>query len=144
MIDHLKNLKREVAAWRGISTRPHRFGAEEFRFGSAEVGHVHDGGVVDIPFPRSVRDALLAEELAEKHRWVPDSGWTTFHVRTEADAKHALWLLRLSYLRYAVKTAADPSLLVEQESAELGLSPLLNALLANLLPAERGFESKRV
>jgi hypothetical protein len=97
---------------------------------------VHDGGVVDIPFPRAVRDALLAEGLAEEHRWVPNSGWTTLHVRTEADAKHALWLLRLSYLRYALKTAADPSLQFEQESAELGLSPGLKALLAALLPTK--------
>ena len=30
-----------------------------FRFGDAEVGHMHTGGVVDIPFPRSIRDAVL-------------------------------------------------------------------------------------
>src|ERR1700682_5468815 len=36
---------------------------------------------------------------------VPNSGWTTFHVRDEGDLDHALSLMRLSYLRYALKTA---------------------------------------
>jgi len=65
---HLKRLEEEVSAWPEISVHAHRFGGSEFRFGSAEVGHVHEGGVVEIPFPRSVRDALLAEGLAEEHR----------------------------------------------------------------------------
>ena len=72
----LKKLEEEVSAWPQVSVRPHRFGGKEFRFGSAEIGHVHVGGVVDIPFPRSIRDALLAEGLAEEHHWVPNSGWT--------------------------------------------------------------------
>jgi hypothetical protein len=54
----------------------------EFRFRSAEIGHVHEGGIVDIPFPRSVRDALLDERLAEEHYWVPNSGWVTYRVRS--------------------------------------------------------------
>ena len=75
---HLKRLEEEISTWPNISIHPHRFGGREFRFGSAEVGHVHTGGIVDIPFPRPVRDALLAEGLAEEHRWVPNSGWITF------------------------------------------------------------------
>ena len=62
---HLKKLEDEVSVWPQISVHPHRFAGREFRFGSAEVGHVHTGGIVDIPFPRSVRDALLAEGLVE-------------------------------------------------------------------------------
>jgi hypothetical protein len=126
---HLKKLEDEVSAWPNISVHPHRFGGREFRFGSAEVGHVHAGGVVDIPFPRSVRDALLADGLAEEHHWVPNSGWITFRVRRDGDLKHALWLMRLSYLRYTLKTAADPRGLLKQESEELGLSPQFKSLL---------------
>jgi hypothetical protein len=99
-----KKLEEEVSAWPSISVHPHRFGGREFRFGSAEVGHMHAGEVVDIPFPRSVRDTLLAERLAEEHRWVPNSGWVTFQMRSEEDLSHALWLMRLSYLRYALKS----------------------------------------
>ena len=124
----------EVTAWPNISVYAHRFGGREFRFGSAEVGHVHTGGIVDIPFPRPVRDALLAEGLAEEHRWVPNSGWITFHVRRDEDLKHALWLMRLSYLRYALKTASDPQKLFEQESEHLHLSPQFKSLLEPFVP----------
>jgi hypothetical protein len=134
MMKHLKKLEEEVSAWPHISIHPHRFGGREFRFRSAEVGHTHDGGIVDIPFPRSVRDALLAEGLAEEHRWVPNSGWVTFRIRSEEDLKHALWLMRLSYLRYTLKTAADPRGLLEQESGELHLSPQFRSLFEHFLP----------
>ena len=62
-MNYLNRLEDEISGWPNVSVHPHRFGATEFRFGSAEVGHVHTGGIVDIPFPRSIRDALLAEGL---------------------------------------------------------------------------------
>ena len=86
---HLKKLEEEVSAWPQVSVRPHRFGGKEFRFGSAEIGHVHVGGVVDIPFP-AVDFAMRSwrKGLAEEHHWVPNSGWITFRVRSEDDLKH--------------------------------------------------------
>ena len=132
---HLKRLEEEISTWPNISIHPHRFGGREFRFGSAEVGHIHTGGIVDIPFPRSLRDALLKEGLAEEHRWVPNSGWITFHVRRDEDLKHALWLMRLSYLRYWLKTATDPRKLFEEESEELRLSPQFRSFLERFLPS---------
>jgi len=86
--------------------------------------------------PRAVRDALLAEGLAEEHRWIPNSGWTTFQVRGERDLQHALWLMRLSHLRYALKTASDARGMLEHESEELGLSPHLRSLLQQHLPTQ--------
>lgn len=130
----LRKLEERVAAWPHVSVHPHRFGGREFRFGNAELGHVHLGGTVDIPFPRAVRGALLADGLAEAHRWVPHSGWTTFQVRGEGDLQHALWLLRLSHLRYALKTASDARRMLERESEELGLSPRLRSLLEQHVP----------
>jgi hypothetical protein len=135
MTKRLKELEDAVSAWPSISIHPHRFGGKEFRFGSAEVEHVHTGGVVDIPFPRSVHDALLAGGLAEEHRWVPNSGWITFNVRSDEDLKHTLWLMRLSYLRYALKAASDPRGLLEQESEELHLSLRFKSLLEPFVPA---------
>jgi luciferase-like monooxygenase len=131
---HVKKLEDEVSTWVNVSVHPHRFGGREFRVGSAELGHVHTGGDVDIPFPRSVRDVLLAEGLAGEHRWVPNSGWITFRVRSDEDLRHALWLMRLSYVRYALKTASDPHGLLEQESGELHLSPQLKSLLEPFVP----------
>jgi luciferase-like monooxygenase len=129
-----KRLETEVSAWPSVSVHPHRFGGTEFQFREAEVGHVHTNGTVDIPFPRSVRDALLARGLAEEHRWVPNSGWITFRMRREEDLSHALWLMRLSYLRYALKRCPDPQKLLEQESEELRLSAQFKSLLEPFAP----------
>jgi hypothetical protein len=134
MMEYLRKLEYEVSAWPSISVHAHRFGGREFLFGSAEVGHIHEDGIVDIPFPRAVRNALLASGLAEQHRWVPNSGWTTFRVGSEEDLSHALWLMRLSYLRHALKTARDPHGLLEQESVELKLSQEFKSLLERFVP----------
>ncbi len=125
----MRKLEEEMAVWPNVSVHPHRFGGREFRLGNAELGHIHVGGTVDIPFPRPVHDALIAEGLAEQHRWVPNSGWTTFQVRSDKDLKHALQLMRLSYVRYALKTASDPRGTLEHESEELGLSNRIRSLL---------------
>ncbi len=90
--DHLKKLEDEVLTWPHVSVHSHRFGGREYLFDEAEVGHVHTGVIVDIPFPLSVRDALLANGLAEEHHWVPNWGWITFNLLKEDDLKHALSL----------------------------------------------------
>jgi hypothetical protein len=133
-MNYLKKLEGVVSAWPNVWVQPHRLEGREFLFGSAEVGHIHIGGIVDIPFPRSVHDALLADGLAEEHHWVPNSGWITFQMRSEGDFTHALWLMRLSYLRYALKTSTDPQKRFEQESEELRLSPRFKSLLEALVP----------
>ena len=130
----LKNLEDSISKWPNVSVHPHRFGGREYCFGSAEIGHIHFGGVVDIPLPTPSSGCTLGTRSVEEHRWVPNSGWTTFHVRRDEDLKHALWLMRLSYLRYALKTAADPRGLFEQESEELGLSPEFKSLLEPFVP----------
>jgi Family of unknown function (DUF5519) len=130
----VRQIEKEVLKWPHVTAHAHRFGGREFRLGSAEIGHVHTGGIVDIPFPRPVHDALLAEGLAEKHRWVPDSGWTTFRVRNDKDLPRALWLLRISYLRYALKRADAAQDFFEQEAASLQLSPRFRSLLLPFVP----------
>jgi len=133
-IESLKQIEQEISSWPGVTAHSHRFGGREFRLGSAEIGHVHNGGDVDIPFPRAIHDALLAEGLAERHRWVPDSGWTTFRVWREDHLKQALWLLRLSYLRYALKKAEAPQELFERECQSLKLNEHFRALLLPFVP----------
>ena len=143
MMNRLRNLEEEISAWPHVSIHPHRFGGREFRFGDAEVGHIHTGGVVDIPFPRSIRDVVLEEGLAEEHRWVPNSGWITFRVRREGDLKHARWLMGLSYLRYALRISADPRRLLEQESERLHLSSQFWFLLEVFVPETANLSTKK-
>lgn len=134
MIGYLTALEDHVCTWPGVSAEPHRFGGRRFCLGKLEVGHMHDDGAVEISFPRILRDELLKEGLAEEHRYVPDSGWVTFYVRTEDDLRHAVWLLRLSYLRFVLKAVPDPGKRFEGESERLGLNPRLRALLAGFVP----------
>jgi hypothetical protein len=90
MTTHLQQLECQISSWPQISIHPHSFGGHEFRFGHAELGHLHPDGTLDIPFPPTVRDALLDEGLAQEHHWIPNSGWTTFHVRGEKDLVQAV------------------------------------------------------
>jgi hypothetical protein len=129
VMDYLKSLEQQVGSWPHVSVRSHRFGGREFRFQSAEIGHVHPGGIVDIPFPRPLRDALVDERLAEEHHWVPNSGWVTFRVRSQDELENALWLLRLSYLRYALKAVPNPRDMFEAETDKLHLSARFKSLL---------------
>jgi hypothetical protein len=133
-MEYFERLEQEMSSRPGVSTHAHRFGGREFRFKAAEIGHIHTGGTVDIPFPLSVRNVLLAEGLAHEHRWVPNSGWITFPVRGEEDFKHAIWLMRLSYLRYGLKTSNDPRRCLDEYSEELLLSPQFKSLLEPFLP----------
>lgn len=132
-----RQFEEEVSEWPNIESHSHRFGGREFRLGSAEVGHVHATGIVDIPFPRSIHDLLLDQGLAEEHRWVPNSGWITFQMRNEKDFGHALWLMRISYLRYALRSARDAHELLERESRELHLTSQMRSLLEQFVPRER-------
>jgi hypothetical protein len=100
----LQQISEEVLAWVLVKVGPHPFGGREFRFQRAEIGHIHLDGTLDIPFPMRVRDWLIAEGIVIPHHFLPKSGWTTFQIN-ETNVERALWLLRLSYLRYAVKQA---------------------------------------
>lgn len=131
---NLEALEREICTWPEVSVHPHRFAAREFRFRAAEIGHIHTGGVVDIPFPRAIHDALLEDGLAHEHRWVPNSGWITFRIKRDEDFNHARWLMRLSYLRYAIKSSADPSSAFENESKALHLNDRYKSLLEVFIP----------
>lgn len=137
MGSRVRMLEAEVAAWPNVSAGPHQFGAREFRFRKAEIGHAHFWGDVDMPFPRAIHDLLLAEGRARRHRWLPDSGWVTFHLHSDSDLKQAAWLLRFSYLRYALKTADDAENLLRCEAERMRLSPKLQAPMAQFRPRGR-------
>lgn len=138
---HLKQLEQEILSWPQVTRRPHQFLAHEFRFNDAEIGHLHAWGTLDIPYPRALRDALLDEKLAEQHKFVPDSGWTTFHIHGAEDVPHARWLMRLSWLRYALKSAPDPHELLRTESQQLNLSARFVSLLEPFVPAKKAAAS---
>lgn len=87
----------EVLTWPGITAHPHRFGGTEYRLGTREIGHLHGDHLLDVPFPRRVRDELIAEGRASLHHVLPGSGWVSLTLRGDSDRSAALELLRRSY-----------------------------------------------
>jgi hypothetical protein len=76
---------------------PHRFGGVEFRLGRRELGHIHGDSLVDIPFPKPVRDQIVAAGEAEPHHILPETGWVSVFLRSEADVERAIRLLQRSF-----------------------------------------------
>jgi hypothetical protein len=92
-------IRAEVLGWPGVTERPHRFGGVEFTLGTRELGHLHGDRLADLPFPRTIRDALIAAGRARPHHVLPESGWVTYDIRSEDDVPGAIALFRLSYER---------------------------------------------
>jgi hypothetical protein len=90
-------IRQAVLEWPGVSAQPHRFGGVEFNLGRREIGHIHGDSLVDIPFPKKVRDEIVAAGRAQAHHLLPESGWVSFYLRQKEDVKLAIDLLRASY-----------------------------------------------
>lgn len=135
MKDGLAFIEATVRQWDGVTAHPHRFGGTEFVMGKVEIGHLHRGGLVDIPFTRKIRDQLIAEGKASHHHVLPDSGWISFWMKTAEDAHHAVWLFRLSYLHKIgarnrrASSGGKPAIDIHDELSRLGLSQPLQSIL---------------
>jgi hypothetical protein len=55
--------------------------------------------LADLPFPRTLRDELVAAGRAQPHHIVPESGWVSFHIESLGDVDEAIALFRLAYDR---------------------------------------------
>lgn len=95
--DARKKIEETVLTWPGLVAQPHRFGGTEYILGSREVGHMHGDHLLDVAFPRRVRDELVSAGLAQPHHLLPQSGWVSFYVREEGDVERAVALLARSY-----------------------------------------------
>jgi hypothetical protein len=94
-----ERIREAVGSWEGVELGPHRFGGIEFRLGRRELGHLHGDRIADLPFPRRVRDELIAAGRARAHHVLPESGWVTFPIVEPDDVDRAIELFRLSYER---------------------------------------------
>jgi len=90
-------ITKAVTAWAGVSARPHRFGGVEYLIGRREIGHIHGDQLVDIPFPKKVRDEIVAAGRAQPHHILPETGWVSFYLWQETDVQQAIGLLNESY-----------------------------------------------
>jgi exoribonuclease R len=90
-------IEAEVLNWPNTSSHLHRFGGVEFRLHAREIGHLHGNVLLDVPFPKRVRDELIAQGKAAPHHVLPESGWISFRIRSREDVTNAISLLRRSY-----------------------------------------------
>jgi len=93
-----------VSSWPGVHTAAHRLGGVEFRLGRRELGHLHGDRIADLPFPRKVRDELIAADRARAHHVLPDSSWVTAPLDGPDGPERVIELFGLSYER-AVRAA---------------------------------------
>jgi predicted DNA-binding protein (MmcQ/YjbR family) len=92
-----QRIHEAALSWRGVTAHPHRFGGTEFRLGKRELGHIHGDHLVDIPFPRKVRDDIIAADRAKPHHVLPNSGWISFYLNEPDDIERAIALLKQSF-----------------------------------------------
>jgi predicted DNA-binding protein (MmcQ/YjbR family) len=92
-----KTITEAVSAWGGVSVQPHRFGGVEYVIGRREIGHIHGDELVDIPFPKKIRDELVSAGRARPHHVLPNTGWVSFPIGEKADVEKAIALLEESY-----------------------------------------------
>ena len=91
------SITKAVTSWAGVTFAPHRFGGVEYVIGKREIGHIHGDHMVDIPFPKKVRDEIVAAGRAEPHHILPETGWVSFYLRQEDDVEKAIALLRENF-----------------------------------------------
>lgn len=93
-------IEREVSSWPGVSIGDTgRGGGAQFLYGKIELGHLHGDSVADLPFPKKVRNELIAEGRASVHPPLPDSGWVRKRMDGDGDAEAAIELFRMNYER---------------------------------------------
>ncbi len=93
----------EILSWPEVTAEPHRFGGVEFQWRGRELGHVHGDRLADLPFPKPVRNELVAAGRAAPHHILPESGWVSYWIRGEEDVSPVIALFRLQYDRLAAR-----------------------------------------
>lgn len=89
----------EVKGWPGVTAGNTSRGGLGLYYGKVELGHLHGSSFADLPFPRKVRDQLIAEGRASVHPPLPDSGWVRRRMDGPEDVEAVVELLRMNYDR---------------------------------------------
>lgn len=100
MNDELRmTIEREVKSWPGVTTGDTGRGGLQFKYGRVELGHLHGSSFADLPFPKKVRDELIAQGRASVHPPLPQSGWVRRKIDSSEDAEALIELFRMNYDR---------------------------------------------
>ncbi len=94
-----KEIEREVLGWPGVTAGDTGRGGLQFSYGRVELGHLHGNSFADLPFPKKVRDELIAQGRASVHPPLPNSGWVRRRMGDPDDAEAVIELFRMNYDR---------------------------------------------
>lgn len=131
----------EVRRWTGVEMRPHASPHEpgssdgvEFRLNGRQIGHIHGDCAIHLQLTKALKASIVRENLAEPLTIAPTSAWAMFNPTGLEDVTHAIWLLRVNYVRLRRQrltqyAAANSELLQKHESALGIVSPSISALL---------------
>jgi hypothetical protein len=95
----LTTIEREVTSWPGVATGDTGRGGLQFNYGRVELGHLHGSSFADLPFPKKVRDELIAAGRASVHDPLPNSGWVRRRMNGPGDTEGVIELFRMNYER---------------------------------------------
>jgi hypothetical protein len=100
----LEQVAGEVLEWQGVTTGDTGRGGLQFSYGRVELGHLHGSSFADLPFPKKVRDELIAQGRASVHPPLPDSGWVRRRMDGPEDVQAVIELFRMNYDRAKART----------------------------------------
>jgi hypothetical protein len=95
----LATIEREVKRWPGVTTGDTGRGGLQFSYGRVELGQLHGSSFADLPFPKKVRDELIARGRASVHPPLPESGWVRRRMDGPEDTEAVIELFRMNYDR---------------------------------------------
>jgi hypothetical protein len=136
-----RTVMEEVHKWPGVEMRPHSNatpGAEpdgiEFRLYGRQFGHLHTDCGLHLSLTKALKASVIRENLAEPLPEALNSGWVMFNPIQAGDAGHAIWLLRLNYVRFRRQrlsraAAAGSELLQQHEAALNSVSASVSAVV---------------
>ena len=95
----LTTIAREVESWSGVTTGDTGRGGLQFNYGRVELGHLHGSSFADLPFPKKIRNELVAAGRASVHDPLPNSGWVRRRMDGPGDSEAVIELFRMNYDR---------------------------------------------
>jgi hypothetical protein len=63
------------------------------------MGHIHGNSLVDFPFPIQLRKELVSSCKVSLHHVLPESGWASYWIKSDADFEEIIELFKIQYER---------------------------------------------
>ena len=113
----LTTIAREVESWPGVTIGDTSRGGLQFNYGRVELGHLHGSSFADLPFPKKIRNELIAAGRASVHDPLPNSGWVRRRMEGPGDSEAVIELFRMNYDRARARAERRAAQATGQQAA---------------------------